>query len=45
VIHNNTLELKSDSLGLLQDVQLILLGFGIQSSLEKSGRGDSSQSS
>ncbi len=30
---NNTLELESDSLGLLQDVQLILLGFGIQSSL------------
>jgi ribonucleoside-diphosphate reductase alpha chain len=32
VITNNTLELRSDSLGLVQDIQLILLGFGIQSS-------------
>jgi ribonucleoside-diphosphate reductase alpha chain len=33
VVINNTLELKSDSLPLLQDVQLILLGFGVQSAL------------
>ncbi|MEA2736255.1 MAG: ribonucleoside-diphosphate reductase alpha chain, partial [Humisphaera sp.] len=32
-IEGNTLELRSDSLGLLQDAQLILLGFGIQSSI------------
>ncbi len=32
VITDNTLELRSDSLGLVQDIQLILLGFGIQSS-------------
>ena len=31
-ISYGTLELRSDSLGLLQDVQLILLGFGIQTS-------------
>jgi len=30
-----TLELKSDSLGLLQDVQLILLGFGVQSAVSQ----------
>ncbi|MEO6436447.1 MAG: LAGLIDADG family homing endonuclease, partial [Tepidisphaeraceae bacterium] len=30
-INNGALELRSESLGLLQDVQLILLGFGIQS--------------
>ncbi|HEX3356877.1 MAG TPA: LAGLIDADG family homing endonuclease, partial [Tepidisphaeraceae bacterium] len=33
IVINNTLELKSDSLPLLQDVQLILLGFGVQSAL------------
>ena len=32
-ISNGTIALRSDSLGLLQDVQLILLGFGIQSSI------------
>ncbi len=32
-ISNNTLELRSQSEDLLQDVQLILLGFGVQSSL------------
>ena len=32
-IANNTLELRGDSLGLLEDVQLILLGFGVQSSV------------
>jgi ribonucleoside-diphosphate reductase alpha chain len=32
-IESNTLELRSDSLGLLQDLQLILLGFGIQSAI------------
>ncbi len=32
-IKNNTLELISDNLGLLEDVQMLLLGFGIQSSL------------
>ena len=32
-IDGNTLELHSDSPGLLQDVQLILLGFGIQSAI------------
>ncbi len=32
-INDNTLELRSESLGLLQDVQLILLGFGVQSSI------------
>ncbi|MEA2711687.1 MAG: ribonucleoside-diphosphate reductase alpha chain [Phycisphaerales bacterium] len=32
-IEGNTLELRSDSLGLLQDAQLILLGFGIQSAI------------
>jgi ribonucleoside-diphosphate reductase alpha chain len=33
-IENGTLELHSDSLGLLQDVQLILTGFGVQSALK-----------
>ncbi|HEV2295300.1 MAG TPA: LAGLIDADG family homing endonuclease [Tepidisphaeraceae bacterium] len=33
IVANNTLELTSESAGLLQDVQLILLGFGIQSAL------------
>jgi ribonucleoside-diphosphate reductase alpha chain len=33
VVTNNTLELKAESLGLLQDVQLVLLGFGIQSNI------------
>ena len=32
-ITHNTLELRGDSLGLLEDVQLILLGFGVQSSV------------
>ena len=32
-LHNNVLELSSQSAGLLQDVQLLLLGFGVQSSL------------
>ncbi len=32
-IDNNTLVLENNSLGLLQDVQLLLVGFGIQSSL------------
>jgi ribonucleoside-diphosphate reductase alpha chain len=32
-IKNNTLELTSANLGLLEDVQLLLLGFGVQSSL------------
>lgn len=30
---HGTVNLKSDSLGLLQDVQLLLLGFGVQSSI------------
>ncbi len=33
VIANNSIELKSDSLPLLQDVQMILLGFGVQSAI------------
>ena len=33
IVTNNTLELKSDSLPLLQDVQLLLLGFGVQAGL------------
>ncbi|MGB7157519.1 MAG: LAGLIDADG family homing endonuclease [Tepidisphaeraceae bacterium] len=33
LIANNTLELSAESLGLLQDVQLILVGFGIQSAI------------
>ena len=37
VITNNTLELKSDSLPLLQDVQLVLLGFGVQSAILDGG--------
>jgi ribonucleoside-diphosphate reductase alpha chain len=36
VVTNNTLELRSESLGLLQDVQLILLGFGVQSAIVSS---------
>src|SRR5688572_25662075 len=36
VVANNTLELTSESFGLLQDVQLILLGFGIQSAIVSS---------
>jgi ribonucleoside-diphosphate reductase alpha chain len=36
-ITNNTLELKSDSLPLLQDVQLLLLGFGVQSAIHDGG--------
>src|SRR5437764_83864 len=36
-ITNNTLELKSDSLPLLQDVQLVLLGFGVQSAIHDGG--------
>ena len=35
-IVDNTLELRSESRGLLDDVQLILLGFGVQSSVFKS---------
>src|SRR5688572_4186330 len=35
-IRNNTLELNCDNLGLLEDVQLLLLGFGVQSSLTSS---------
>src|SRR5439155_985108 len=38
-IINNTLALTSDSPGLLQDIQLILLGFGIQSSIHSFGEG------
>ena len=37
VVTNNTLELKSDSLPLLQDVQLLLLGFGVQSAIFDGG--------
>src|SRR5207253_2999511 len=37
VVINNTLELKSDSLPLLQDVQLLLLGFGVQSAIHDGG--------
>ena len=33
VFTHNTIELRSDSPGLLEDVQLLLLGFGIQSSI------------
>jgi ribonucleoside-diphosphate reductase alpha chain len=32
-VTNNTLELRHESLGLLEDVQLLLLGFGVQSHL------------
>jgi len=32
-IRNNTVELISDNLGLLEDVQVLLLGFGVQSHL------------
>ena len=32
-IVNNTLELRAESRGLLEDIQLILLGFGVQSSI------------
>ncbi len=39
------LDLQSPSLGLLQDVQLILLGFGVQSSLRISPRSDCPQDS
>jgi ribonucleoside-diphosphate reductase alpha chain len=38
-IVNGSLELRSESIGLLQDVQLILLGFGIQSSVTIHGEG------
>ncbi|HEX8520808.1 MAG TPA: LAGLIDADG family homing endonuclease [Tepidisphaeraceae bacterium] len=38
IITNNTLELRSDSLGLLQDIQLILSGFGIQTALRPEKR-------
>jgi ribonucleoside-diphosphate reductase alpha chain len=37
--NNSNLELTSDSVGLLQDAQLILLGFGIQSSVFDLGEG------
>jgi ribonucleoside-diphosphate reductase alpha chain len=33
VVTENTIELRAESLGLLEDVQLILLGFGVQSHL------------
>ena len=33
ITSNNSLELQNDSLGLLRDVQLILLGFGVQSAI------------
>jgi hypothetical protein len=33
ITDNNSLELKNNSLGLLRDVQLILLGFGVQSAI------------
>ncbi|MGH7178863.1 MAG: LAGLIDADG family homing endonuclease, partial [Tepidisphaeraceae bacterium] len=33
VVENGSLELRSDSLGLLHDVQLLLLGFGVQSAI------------
>jgi ribonucleoside-diphosphate reductase alpha chain len=32
-IDNNTVTLENESVGLLQDIQLLLLGFGVQSSL------------
>ena len=32
-VQHGTLDLQSESIGLLQDIQLILLGFGIQSSI------------
>jgi ribonucleoside-diphosphate reductase alpha chain len=35
VLTHNTLELHNESRGLLHDLQLILLGFGVQSSLQK----------
>ena len=35
-VRNGTLELASDSLGLVQDVQIILLGFGVQSAIFRS---------
>ncbi len=38
-VTDGALELRSDSLGLLQDVQLILLGFGIQSSIQQAPGG------
>jgi ribonucleoside-diphosphate reductase alpha chain len=34
IVRDNTLELRSDSLGLLQDVQVLLLGFGVKSSIQ-----------
>ncbi len=37
VVANGTLELINDSIGLLQDVQLVLLGFGVQSKLIEHG--------
>ncbi len=40
-IDNGTLELRHDSFGLLQDVQLILLGFGIQSSISTNSNSQS----
>jgi ribonucleoside-diphosphate reductase alpha chain len=36
---NNSLELKNNSLGLLRDVQLILLGFGVQSAIIETNDG------
>jgi ribonucleoside-diphosphate reductase alpha chain len=33
LINNHTVELQNESRGLLQDIQLILLGFGVQSSI------------
>ncbi len=37
VVNGNTLELESDNINLLQDVQLLLLGFGIQSAIFADG--------
>src|SRR5687767_8983410 len=42
-VRKNTVELASESLGLLQDVQLILLGFGVQSSIHFDSSHDSSE--
>jgi ribonucleoside-diphosphate reductase alpha chain len=39
IVRNGTLELESDSPGLLADVQLILLGLGVQSAIFELGEG------
>jgi ribonucleoside-diphosphate reductase alpha chain len=43
-IHNGTLELVCDSASLLQDVQMLLLGFGVQSALISYGDGGANAS-